>query len=123
MLSIGVLGRSEAEVLQLSTLICILLSLATVGMFLYLVDYALKALRPVSVVDRVATIGRRVIESVYPDTRDATRDARRSVLEARPGVSWPPLPRSYPPRETATTTRPTASSAMEIAVRHGLAPV
>ena len=84
MLSIGVLGRSDAKVLQLSTLICILLSIATVGMFLYLVDYSLKAMRPVSVLDRVATIGRGVIESVYPDLREATRDARRSVLEVRP---------------------------------------
>jgi uncharacterized membrane protein len=85
MLSIGVLGRSEEKVLQLSTLVCILLSITTIGMFLYLVDYSLKAMRPVSVVDRVATIGRSVIESVYPHSRDAARDARRSVLEARPG--------------------------------------
>jgi uncharacterized membrane protein len=84
-LSIGVLGRSEAKVLQLSTLICVALCLATIGMFLYLVDYSLKALRPVSVVDRVATIGRRVIENVYPDARSAVRDARRTVLATKPG--------------------------------------
>jgi uncharacterized membrane protein len=57
MLSVGVLGRSEESVLQLSTAICILASIASIAMFLFLVDYALKALRPVSVVAGVAAEG------------------------------------------------------------------
>jgi len=83
-LSIGVLGRSEGSALQLSTTVCILFSLVTIGMFLYMIDYSLKALRPVSVVDRVATIGRKVIEEVYPDAVDAEREVRRSVLTTKP---------------------------------------
>jgi uncharacterized membrane protein len=83
-LSIGVLGRSEQAVLQLSTVVCILLSLVTIAMFLYMIDYSLKALRPVSVIGRVATSGRKVIHDVYPDALDAKRDVRRSVLTTRP---------------------------------------
>ena len=85
-LSIGALSRSEESVLQLYTLVCVLLSLTTIGMFLYMVDYALKAMRPVSVVERVATSGRNVIHDVYPDALDAERDVRRSVLTTRPSA-------------------------------------
>jgi len=66
MLSIGVLGRSEDPVLQLSTAICIL---ASIAMFLLLADYALKSLRPVSLVARVAAEGFKVVEDVYPHLR------------------------------------------------------
>ncbi len=83
MLSIGVLGRSEDAVLQLSTAVCILASLVSIAMFLFLVDYALKALRPVSVVGRVAAEGFKVVEDVYPasagneDRPPAHRRSRR----------------------------------------------
>ena len=85
-LSIGVLGRIEESVLQLSILVCILLSLVTIGMFLYMIDYSLKALRPVSVIERVATSGQKVIRDVYPDALGAERDIRRSVLTTRPAA-------------------------------------
>ena len=83
-LSIGVLGRSEDTVLQLSTLVCCLLTLGAIGMFLYMIDYSLKALRPVSVIERVATSGRNVIRDVYPHALGAERDVRRSVWTTRP---------------------------------------
>ena len=85
-LSIGVLGRSEETVLQLSTLVCGLLTLVAIGMFLYMIDYSLKALRPVSVIERVATSGRKVIHDVYPDALGAERDIRRTVLTTRRAV-------------------------------------
>jgi uncharacterized membrane protein len=85
MLTVGVLGRSEERVLQISTFLCVLLSLASIAMFLYFVDYMLKALRPVSVCERVARDGGKVIEEVYPDLRQAPRDTTRSVLAMRPG--------------------------------------
>ena len=80
MLSIGVLGRSEGSALQLSTTVCICASLASIAMFLFLVDYSLKALRPVSVVGRVAVEGFKVVEGVYPHLlgRRSTVGARRS---------------------------------------------
>lgn len=82
LLSVGVLGRSETEVLQFSTAFCVLLSIASIGAFLYLVDYILKELRPVSVVARIAEMGRRVIEEVYPDRLDAERDTTRTLWTA-----------------------------------------
>jgi uncharacterized membrane protein len=77
MLSVGVLGRSEESVLQLSTTVCILASLASIAMFLFLVDYALKALRPVSVVAGVAADGFKVLEDVYPHLLGTEIDRRR----------------------------------------------
>jgi uncharacterized membrane protein len=92
MLSIGVLGRSEEAVLQLSTALSILASIASIAMFLFLVDYALKALRPVSVVGRVAAEGFEVLDDVYPHRLETQRDRRRST---RPG-SLPPPARTIP---------------------------
>ena len=86
MLSIGVLGRSEDAVLQLSTAICILASLASIAMFLFLVDYALKSLRPVTLVARVAAEGFKVVEDVYPYLRGAEIDRRRSTRGAIPAA-------------------------------------
>jgi uncharacterized membrane protein len=85
MLSIGVLGRSEESVLQLATAICILASVTSIAMFLFLVDYALKALRPVSVVSSVAAEGFKVVEDVYPHRVGAEVDRGRSTLASKPG--------------------------------------
>jgi uncharacterized membrane protein len=86
MLSIGVLGRTEKSVLQLSTTICIVASLASIATFLFLVDYALKALRPVSVVARVAAEGFKVVDDVYPHLLGADIDRRRSTRPPMPGA-------------------------------------
>jgi hypothetical protein len=86
MLSIGVLGRTEESVLQLSTTICILASLASIAMFLLLVDYALKSLRPVSLVARVAAEGFKVVEDVYPHRMGERIDRRRSTRPSMPAA-------------------------------------
>jgi len=65
-LSVGVLGRSETVVLQLATALCILLSLLSIAVFLYLMDYWIKALRPVSVMAVVGAEAVQAIEEVYP---------------------------------------------------------
>jgi len=85
LLAIGVLGRTEDSVLQLSTAICILASVLSVGMFLFLMDFALKALRPVSVMAKVAADGFEVIEDVYPDSLFAEVDRRRTARLSPPG--------------------------------------
>lgn len=66
MVAVGVLGRTETAVLQASLLFTILLVLASIAAFLGLMDHWIKALRPVSVAERVALEGRAVIEQVYP---------------------------------------------------------
>lgn len=83
--SAGVLGRTEDVVLQFSTLIAVLLSLATVAVFLYLVDYWLKALRPVSVIERVASAARAEIEQIYPYLVNDEFDEKRFTLGKKLG--------------------------------------
>ncbi|MCP3713289.1 DUF2254 domain-containing protein [Paraburkholderia sp. CNPSo 3274] len=56
----------ENEVLQLQVFIAALFGFASVVAFLFLIDYAAKFLRPVSLVARVGEHGVVVIESVYP---------------------------------------------------------
>jgi uncharacterized membrane protein len=85
MLCVGVLGRSEGSVLQLSTTVCIFASLTSIALFLFLVDYALKALRPISVVASVAAEGFQVVEDVYPHLLGTEIDRRRSTLASKPG--------------------------------------
>ncbi len=64
--SVAVLGRIEESVPQLPILLAILFSLASIGAFLYLIDYSAKSFRPVGVAARIAAEGQRVIEAVYP---------------------------------------------------------
>ncbi|MFM0376338.1 DUF2254 domain-containing protein [Paraburkholderia strydomiana] len=56
----------ENQVLQLQVFIAALFGFTSVVAFLFLIDYAAKFLRPVSLVARVGEQGIAVIESVYP---------------------------------------------------------
>jgi uncharacterized membrane protein len=49
--------------------------------FLFLIDYAARMLRPVSILDRVADDGVKVIESVYPDEATDSPDVAESPPE------------------------------------------
>lgn len=60
------LGRVGSEVPQLGTLIAIVLTLASVGAGLFLVDYLARELRPVQMLARTAAIGQAIIDQVYP---------------------------------------------------------
>jgi uncharacterized membrane protein len=51
-----------------------LLGIASMATFLFLIDYAARLLRPVSIVTRVADEGFRVIQSVYPATSSDPAD-------------------------------------------------
>src|SRR3954451_19939488 len=62
----SVLGRLEEQVLQLSVFLTLLLTILSIGVFLFIVEYIGKELRPVTVVTKVAREGLSVIESVYP---------------------------------------------------------
>ncbi|MGT2475696.1 DUF2254 domain-containing protein [Paraburkholderia terrae] len=74
----------ESEVHQLQVFIAALFGFASVVAFLFLIDYAAKFLRPVSLVARVGEQGIAVIESVYPapatgiGTRPARDESRRA---------------------------------------------
>jgi len=60
------LGRIEATVPELSVFLVVLLSLVSIGVFLFVVEYVGKQLRPVTVVANVAREGLKVIQTVYP---------------------------------------------------------
>src|SRR5690348_10630115 len=65
--TLGVQNRLETKVSQLPLFIAALLALLCFAAFLYLIDYAARLLRPISILTQVGNDGLAVIESVYPD--------------------------------------------------------
>lgn len=64
---LSVENRIDARVHQLPLFVAATLSLACFAAFLYLIDYAARMLRPISILTRVGNEGLAVIKSVYPD--------------------------------------------------------
>jgi uncharacterized membrane protein len=64
--AISALNRMTGEVSQLVTLVAMLLGLASLAAFLFLIDYAARLLRPVRIVAIVSDDGMQVIRDVYP---------------------------------------------------------
>ena len=65
--AIKALDRTETSVHQLEAFVVGLLGLICIVAFLFLIDYAARMLRPVSLVRRVGEYGLEVIKSVYPE--------------------------------------------------------
>jgi uncharacterized membrane protein len=65
--ALGVQNRIETKVFQLPLFVAAFFSLLCFAAFLYLIDYASRLLRPVSILTRVGNYGLEVIASVYPD--------------------------------------------------------
>ena len=80
----GALMRLEAAIPQAIVEIAGLLGFLSIAAFLYLIDYAARLLRPVSIMLRVSEQGRAVIEDVYPAMAKAEADAAPTYL--RPGT-------------------------------------
>jgi len=66
---------------QFGTAVSMAFGLVSIGVFLYLIDYAARFLRPVSIVQRVADSGAAVIRSIYPES---TQLPRPVVSTSRP---------------------------------------
>lgn len=66
-LAVTALNRLEESVRQLVVLLVAVMGIASMAMFLFLIDYAARLLRPVSVVSRVGGEGLKVIDAVYPE--------------------------------------------------------
>jgi len=64
--AVGTFSRTEKIVHQLPLAVTAWLGLFCIADFLYLIDYAARLLRPVSIAARVGKMGLAVIESVYP---------------------------------------------------------
>ena len=78
------LDRLDQSVPQLVALLTGLLGIACIADFLFLIDYAARLLRPVSVVAALGNDGIAVIASVYPETTGGL-DAEAASLRARLG--------------------------------------
>ena len=83
--SIRVLTRMGGETVhQLNTFIASALGLVSIVVFLYLIDYAARFLRPVSIVQNVGKSGIAVIQSVYPESTTRPRPVEMSRRPASP---------------------------------------
>jgi uncharacterized membrane protein len=78
------LGRTETTVHQFVAIVAGLLALTCIVAFLFLIDYAAKMLRPVSLVRRVGQEGLAVMESVYPERCPEAQSIARSQLSPGP---------------------------------------
>jgi uncharacterized membrane protein len=77
--AIKALDRTETTVHQLVAFVTGLLGLICIVAFLFLIDYAARMLRPVSLVRRVGEYGLKVMQSVYPQQSTEAQ----SIAEAR----------------------------------------
>jgi uncharacterized membrane protein len=75
--SLAVLVRIDTTVPLLTTRIAAYGCMASLGVFLYLIDYVGKALRPSGALRAVASLGRDVIENVYPKLLSEARDSEK----------------------------------------------
>jgi uncharacterized membrane protein len=77
-------NRIDTNVHQLVVFIAACLGLCSFAAFFYLIDYAARLLRPVSILSRVAQVGLAVIENVYPERSLGSHvpDVRRDMLGA-----------------------------------------
>jgi len=85
---LAVLGRLEDQVPEMPVFFTVLLSVASIGTFLFVVEFVGKELRPARVVARVAQEGLQVIRTVYPLPFSET------VQRAAPGLAKGSIRRS-----------------------------
>ena len=112
-----VLTHMEDTVKQLDLLVAGMLGIFSVMVFLFLIDYAARLLRPVSLVQRVGETGIRVIQSVYKGpTRDpGPTEPRRSGMPCPAGSCCTRARRAWCSPSTCRAwwpwpARPTATS-------------
>jgi uncharacterized membrane protein len=83
--NLRVLSRMGDEMVhQFNTFLASMLGLVSLAVFLYLIDYAARMLRPVSIVNRVGESGIAVIQSVYPESTTSSRPVDSSGRTASP---------------------------------------
>ena len=78
---ITALNHQGTTVRQLTALVGAVLGIACIAAFLFLIDYAARLLRPVSILAHVGDEGIVVIESVYPASIGSEHDVDRAVRE------------------------------------------
>src|SRR6476620_9916827 len=96
--AISVLNRIDGTSHQLVLFVAGVLGLLSIAAFLYLIDYAARLLRPVSILSRVGEDGLKVIEAVYtqPTHGLRRRTSHLRLLRRLPGSFIIPVdPRSF----------------------------
>ena len=78
-----VADRIDSNVHQLPLFVAATLTLACFAAFLYLIDYAARLLRPISILTRVGNEGLAVIKSVYPDPEPRCGSSKKPAPHAR----------------------------------------
>ena len=91
--AVTALNRLEMVVLDIVAFLTVVLGIACMATFLFLIDYAARLLRPVSILARVGDEGVSVIKAVYPRPAGDTPDVE---------TVYPALPES--PRRTVHHT-------------------
>ena len=94
--ALRVLSRMDEMVHQFNTWIAVILGMFSMMVFLFLIDYAARLLRPVTIVQRVGNSGVELIQSIYPEgtkrprpthaTRGFASHGRIVVNAGTPGV-------------------------------------
>ena len=83
--AVTALNRQGASVHELVALVTGILGVACIADFLFLIDYAARLLRPVSVVAEIGDEGVAMIKSVYPEPATAL-PPEAAALHGRPGM-------------------------------------
>jgi uncharacterized membrane protein len=81
MFAVMALNRLGTSVPDFVALMVALLGVTSVVMFLFLIDYAARLLRPVSILARVGDDGVKVIHAVYPRPTEDARDGAPAVRD------------------------------------------
>jgi uncharacterized membrane protein len=81
------LNRVETTVNEVVPLVCAILGLVCMAAFLFLIDYAARLLRPVTIAARVGDEGQSVIEHVYPGRVGETADVTETPFTEPVGFS------------------------------------
>jgi uncharacterized membrane protein len=82
--AVKALNQIESSVPQLVAFVAGLLGLFCLAAFFFLIDYAARLLRPVSLVKRVGEAGLAVMENVYPEKLASVPGAAKPPQEAGP---------------------------------------
>lgn len=85
--AIMALNRVETTINEIVPLLCAALGLISIAAFLFLIDYAARLLRPVSILAHVGNEGLTVIETVYRERASDTDDAPGSTVVLPDGPS------------------------------------
>jgi uncharacterized membrane protein len=84
--AISAMNRMHETVFQLVAFVAACLGIACFAAFLFLIDYAARLLRPISIMSRVGHAGLAVIETVYPEkTLGPNRSATQRHELGEPG--------------------------------------